>query len=265
MWLGYIFLCRDIELACDEKVIEKLGEEVKADYSQALLNCSVSRKRIAACPLAFGEVGVKQRIRSVLHYRKPAFWLLAASITLSIAVAVCFLTDPIIPKANAAEPNQGRVVTLFDEDANWSVTVSSHVPGKPGITILIDRNRAGIAVQIDPSIAEITQTEGTNTILFSGMPIRNAYFCDLNSDGVSELCAGTYFGSGIVDARIVVYDFVDKRSYIMADRGSRDFYLSNENGALMVTVTDYRTKNIVAQGLLALEKDGDNCRLIFRE
>ena len=265
MWLGYIFLCRDIELACDEKVIEKLGEEVKADYSQALLNCSVSRKRIAACPLAFGEVGVKQRIRSVLHYRKPAFWLLAASITLSIAVAVCFLTDPIIPKANAAEPNQGRVVTLFDEDANWSVTVSSHVPGKPGITILIDRNRAGIAVQIDPSIAEITQTEGTNTILFSGMPIRNAYFCDLNSDGVSELCAGTYFGSGIVDARIVVYDFVDKRSYIMPDRGSRDFYLSNENGALMVTVTDYRTKNIVAQGLLTLEKTGDDCRLIFRE
>lgn len=68
-----------------------------------------------------------------------------------------------------------------------------------------------------------------------------------------------------MDARIVVYDFVDKRSYIMADRGSRDFYLSNENGALMVTVTDYRTKNIVAQGLLTLEKTGDNCRLIFRE
>ena len=73
MWLGYVFLCRDIELACDEKVIKALGEEAKADYSQALLNCSVSRKRIAACPLAFGEVGVKQRIKSVLHYKKPAF------------------------------------------------------------------------------------------------------------------------------------------------------------------------------------------------
>ncbi len=94
MWLGYALLCRDIELACDEKVIKDLDAKQKADYSQALLNCSVSRSAIAACPLAFGEVGVKNRVRSVLNYKKPAFWVIIVAILASVAVAVCFLTNP---------------------------------------------------------------------------------------------------------------------------------------------------------------------------
>lgn len=95
MWLGYILLCRDIELACDEKVIREMDSETKADYTQALVSCSVSRRSIAACPLAFGEVGVKARVKSVLHYKKPAFWLIVLSVVACIAVAICFLTDPI--------------------------------------------------------------------------------------------------------------------------------------------------------------------------
>ena len=94
MWLGYVLLCRDIELACDEKVVKTLNNEQKADYSQALLACSVNRRIIAACPLAFGEVGVKKRVKSVLNYKKPAFWLVLTAIVLSIVVAVCFLTNP---------------------------------------------------------------------------------------------------------------------------------------------------------------------------
>ncbi len=94
MWVAYILLCRDIELACDEKVIKNLGAESKKPYSEALLNCSVPRKMIAACPLAFGEVGVKQRIKSVLNYKKPAFWIVIITIIASIAVAVCFMTNP---------------------------------------------------------------------------------------------------------------------------------------------------------------------------
>ena len=94
MWLGYILLCRDIELACDEKVVKELNTEQKADYSQALLTCSVNRRMIAACPLAFGEVGVKNRVKSVLNYKKPAFWIVVTAIVASIAVAVCFLTNP---------------------------------------------------------------------------------------------------------------------------------------------------------------------------
>lgn len=94
MWLGYVLLCRDIELACDEKVIKELDTEQKADYSQALLNCSVNRRMISACPLTFGEVGVKNRVKSVLNYKKPAFWIVVVAIFTSIIVAVCFLTNP---------------------------------------------------------------------------------------------------------------------------------------------------------------------------
>ncbi len=94
MWLGYILLCRDIELACDEKVVKELNTEQKADYSQALLTCSVNRRMIAACPLAFGEVGVKNRVKSVLNYKKPAFWIVLIAIIASIVVALCFLTNP---------------------------------------------------------------------------------------------------------------------------------------------------------------------------
>lgn len=95
MWLAYILLCRDIELACDEKVIRDMNGEQKRSYSEALLNCSMPRYLIAACPLAFGEVGVKERVKSVLNYKKPAFWLVLAAVLVCIAVAVCFLTDPV--------------------------------------------------------------------------------------------------------------------------------------------------------------------------
>jgi len=101
MWLAYILLCRDIELACDEKVIKDLGNEQRADYSQALLDCSVNRRAIAACPLAFGEVGVKERVSSVLNYKKPAFWLIIAAVIVCAVVAVCFLTNPINAKIDA--------------------------------------------------------------------------------------------------------------------------------------------------------------------
>jgi len=95
LWAAYLLLCRDIELACDEKVVQTLELQEKKAYSHALLACSISRRRIAACPLAFGEVGVKTRIKSVLHYKKPAFWIVAVCVVLCIVLAVCFLTDPV--------------------------------------------------------------------------------------------------------------------------------------------------------------------------
>ena len=104
MWLGYVLLCRDIELACDEKVIKELDHDARADYSQALLTCSVNRRTIAACPLAFGEVGVKDRVKSVLNYKKPAFWIIIAAVVACVAVAVCFLTNPPAKDVNLEFP-----------------------------------------------------------------------------------------------------------------------------------------------------------------
>ncbi len=108
MWLGYVLLCRDIELACDERVIKELDIEQKADYSQALLTCSVNRRRIAACPLAFGEVDIKDRVKSVLNYKRPAFWIILVSIILSAVLAVCFLTNPTT--------NLNKETSLFIEE-----------------------------------------------------------------------------------------------------------------------------------------------------
>lgn len=95
MWLSYILLCQDIELACDEKVIRKMSNEQRADYTQALVACSVDRRLITACPLAFGEIGVKERVKSVMNYKKPAFWIVLASVIVCAVIAVCFLTNPI--------------------------------------------------------------------------------------------------------------------------------------------------------------------------
>ncbi len=119
MWIAYILLCRDIEMACDERVIREMGIDDKKAYSRALLQCSAPRRLISACPLAFGEVGVAQRVRSVLHYKKPAFWIILVALLMSIALAVCFLTDPIAKRKN--------------ENLNFNVleTVSSY----PGVSL----------------------------------------------------------------------------------------------------------------------------------
>lgn len=106
VWLGYILLCRDIELACDEKVIKELGRDARADYSATLLSCSVKRSTISACPLAFGEVGIKARVKSVLNYKKPALWITIAAILLTLVLAVCFLTDPKDKIRGTTDPAQ---------------------------------------------------------------------------------------------------------------------------------------------------------------
>ncbi len=95
LWMAYVLLCRDIELACDEKVIRDMDVTNRKEYSTALLNCSIPRRMISACPLAFGEVSVKQRIKSVLNYKKPAFWISIVAIVLCIALSVGFLTNPV--------------------------------------------------------------------------------------------------------------------------------------------------------------------------
>lgn len=94
VWVAYILFCRDIELACDEKVVKGLDGAARADYSQALLSCAAPGRAVAACPLAFGEGNIKMRVKSALHYKKPAFWVAAAAVLAVVIVAVCFLTNP---------------------------------------------------------------------------------------------------------------------------------------------------------------------------
>ncbi len=128
MWLAYALLCRDIELACDERVIKRLGSEQRADYSQALVACSLSRRTTVACPLAFGEVGVKARVRSVMNYKKPAFWTVILAVVLCIVAAVCFLTNPTL---DGDTPNSAKVenaeVRNSDEAVPTRVTFEAEI------------------------------------------------------------------------------------------------------------------------------------------
>ena len=103
LWAAYILFCRDIELACDERVVRGMGPGQRADYSQALLECSTGRRALGACPLAFGEVGIKTRVKAALHYKKPAFWAVAGALVLCVVMAVVFLTDPLTPRYDFSE------------------------------------------------------------------------------------------------------------------------------------------------------------------
>lgn len=116
VWVAYILLCRDIELACDEKVIRELNQSESIAYSEALLSCSVNRRTVMVCPLAFGEVGVKERVKRVLNYKKPAFWIVVVAVIASVVLAVCFLTNPkafgdSITLVNQSTPARGNAFT----------------------------------------------------------------------------------------------------------------------------------------------------------
>jgi beta-lactamase regulating signal transducer with metallopeptidase domain len=465
MWLAYVLLCRDIELACDEKVIKELGDEQRADYMQALVACSVNRRMIAACPLAFGEVGVKERVKSVMNYKKPAFWIIILAVISCVIVAVCFLTNPMgfqfdeathtIVSANhfdmrnaddtvAIEMNPAQISELSsrlarvkntkksDEyggftpgyqisallkdgtyiringysisdndmvDIEWNEeryvvsdeefqdylsricaggdvsSADNAVAGKTylyegegfmgnftitlyndgtftyyegmassyiGIgsweqngdsIILTDDGHSGyglvnhfrcdgndlvfveqdsnnfVYVKVkdgerfhstgeafkpnDTTAAvtkwfdyletpdemkwdgslEISLTEfpdvtfrwtygemlavkgSKSTSLYTGMPIWNAYFCDLTGDGLPELCSSISWGSGMIDNRVIIYDYANGVSYELSDRGYFDFTLrqDHQDGRLYVDKTKYHTDELVETGRLVFK------------
>ena len=122
LWLAYVLLCQDIELACDEKVIKELGSEQRADYSQALVSCSINRRMVAACPLAFGEVGVKERVKSVMNYKKPAFWFVVVAVSVCAAAGVCFLTDPVKIDVANITAQKGYAITN-QQDVELTLTI----------------------------------------------------------------------------------------------------------------------------------------------
>ncbi len=132
IWMSYVLLCRDIELACDEKVIKEMGAEIKKPYSMALINCSVPKRMITACPVAFGETGVKKRIKSVLSYKKPALWLIIIAVVTSVLLAVCFATSPkrkkdTIPEKNyLIQTDEGKEMFRFDEAVGYSEYFTVH-------------------------------------------------------------------------------------------------------------------------------------------
>ncbi len=179
VWLGYILLCRDIELACDEKVIKEMDGEQKADYSQALLTCSVNRRMIAACPLAFGEVGVKDRVKSILNYKKPAFWIIVVAIAASLVMAVCFLTNPA--------SNQLQNIEFLNLSTIANNTACVLVSDGTGYT-RVDANKELLTELIDIPISKkeisISRSEGRSTshtiVLQSAQDVRPSTYSHIS-------------------------------------------------------------------------------------
>ena len=167
LWLAYILLCRDVELACDERVIKDLPDEGKAAYSSALLCCSVSRRSIAACPLAFGETGVKSRVKSVLNYKKPAFWIILAALLACVAVAVCFLTVP--KKKTNIYAGTWELEKIVEGKQEYGASILSMMGMKDTITLYADGT--GIRTTESDGITETALTytaeENTLTVTFA--------------------------------------------------------------------------------------------------
>lgn len=354
MWLAYVLLCRDIELACDEKVIKELGNEQRADYTQALVACSVNRRMIAACPLAFGEVGVKERVKSVMNYKKPAFWIIILAVIACVVVVVCFLTNPkqdsytlriVVPAGSQEEfvYSDEEVSTIKNSIKIWSgdglgdtevllspvnettetgYTATYLTHGMPvefdaekdtwfkiGVNmqnstdediivyIEVENVEVRIADEVNSVIEWFDYTENPSamddestiklpiypdvtfsynqtqiiaskpfdtseltgqTILIDGMPIWNAYFTDLTGDDFPEICATYSFGSGMIDNRITIYDYVNGVSYELSDRGCFDFALrlDKQDGHLYVDKTKYNSEELVETGRLVFK---NNC------
>lgn len=165
MWLVYVLLCRDIELACDEKVIRALENEQRADYTQALLVCSISRRGITACPLAFGEVSVKERVKSVMNYKKPSFWMMILAVISCVALAGCFLTNPEQPNFDISIviPAGSQEVFVYSEEE-----IS---PTKNQIIITAGENLGDTEVVLKPVETKQEQVYEP-TYLTPGMPVK---------------------------------------------------------------------------------------------
>ena len=358
MWLAYVLLCRDIELACDEKVIKELGNEQRADYTQALVACSVNRRMIAACPLAFGEVGVKERVKSVMNYKKPAFWVVVLAVIACVVVAVCFLTNPegeeqdlsflnyknlstlayqaetldcIYPDDHGVANGsiEGRLLGEFLNEAVWNeLKLRDPYKLEPDIQISFDselylgfsksqpelaivsslgktrwytmintsfddvlalikpiEHAANVTKWFDylktpeemhwdgrleinlPDFPDVTfrwypekmeaVTEEGITPLYTGMPIWNTYFCDLSGDGLPELCSTISWGSGMIDNRVIVYDYANGVSFSLEDRGVSDYTLRQDesDGQLYVDKTAHMGGGLLSTGRLVFEDD----------
>ena len=349
MWLAYVLLCRDIELACDEKVIKGLSNEQRADYTQALVACSVNRRMIAACPLAFGEVGVKERVKSVMNYKKPAFWVIILAVIACVIVAVCFLTNPkqdrytlriVVPAGSQEEfvytdeevstvRNSIKIwsgdglgdteVLLFpvnktaetgytatylthgmpvefdaEKDTWFKIGVNMQNPTNEDIIVYVEVENVEVRIvdEINSVIEwfdyletsdemkwdgslEISLTEfpdvtfrwtygemlavkgSKSTSLYTGMPIWNAYFCDLTGDGLPELCSTISWGSGMIDNRVTIYDYANGARYELSDRGYFDFTLrfNEADGYLYVDKKKYNTDELVETGQLVFKNN----------
>ena len=127
-WVAYVFFCKDMELACDERATMGMQKSEKASYCQTLLACSTNRQILAACPVAFGEVGVKERVKHVLNYKKPAFGIVLVACVVCIVTVVCFLTNPKVENGNDTQSVNGTEETAATDVVAGTESGNTDIP-----------------------------------------------------------------------------------------------------------------------------------------
>ena len=95
VWAAFILSGKDMEMSCDEAVLRKLGEDIRADYTASLISLATGRRIIAGTPLAFGEGDTMGRVKNIAMWKKPAVWVIAAAIAVCVVLAVCLITNPM--------------------------------------------------------------------------------------------------------------------------------------------------------------------------
>ncbi len=222
IWLSYILLCRDIELACDEKVIKEMGAEMKKPYSMALINCSVPKRMITACPVAFGETGVKKRIKAVLSYKKPALWLIVIALITSVILAVCFATSPKREEGTISEKNylvqtdEGEEMFRFDEAIEYSEYFTVHkgkksyfkaTPGNGRSTVLNFLSSLSLERLTDNAAEGLTQSGKIDVVNPDGNI--EVIFCD----GFSKVFMRSTTGSTATESLLYAVDMEKVKSF----------------------------------------------------
>lgn len=175
VWVSYILLCKDIEMACDQRVVQFMDLPERKAYSAALLDCSTHKVHYAACPVAFGEVSVKYRIKSVLSYKKPAFWISLLGVLAIAFVAVCLGTNPVEkqedPEAALVQSSRQNPETFAPatapaslENPDWGVTsyVSECTPTGGTLTLEIEERFCQSSDSIAITDASLERWNGTD-------------------------------------------------------------------------------------------------------
>lgn len=242
LWVAYVLLCRDIEMACDERVIKRMDSDAKKGYSEALVACSIHRKRIMACPLSFGEVGVKERIKSVLNYKKPAFWVIIVALVATVIVSVCFLTNPRENVRDLLEPGSEW---RCDGDAEIEVTVDNMIRMTGSLSfegqndeIVIRYRNEGKSVYADifKSEADELNYDGNGDGLVSADEYSDAYAGPLLLSGVLR-ARGEDFVLKVEEDNLGIGEekLVFKKT---RDSGNRTVKITDGEDSLYVNVTD---------------------------
>lgn len=176
VWVAYILLCRDIELACDEKVIKAMNVSQRKLYSETLLLCSTKRFR-SAVPLAFGEVGIKERVKKVMYYKKPSFWIIVAAVIAIVAVGVFFITNP---------------KDKTDDKDTTSSDISTEQSAEPsGTDTSADDSTSDIGNESEDVSADTSKEESADTSMDTSADVSTDTSADISTDVDTDVSQGS--------------------------------------------------------------------------